>query len=505
MTSPLRVPSPTERVLTWHVSPLVDSFAYGFSWLPILLPMALVGDNHRLDYVAAYLVVLAFTDVHRHYGFPYVYMDRQVWSWHPLRFALFPLAMFVFFVGSPYLEREGFHLSTPGVGGLAAFVVALVQLMRRDIDGLRPLRRELLGVVSASALGGLVTLAALHAGAGAGGLLLGDANWAWLGAFFAFSFALDLLAWGPARRGERRERPTFFAPLLIVAIAALTWWAQQTRGALQVTHLLNAVTVFAGAWNIWHVYMQKYGILRMYDAKRAGDAERVPGWIDRLLVWAWLPLYFFHIGSSYRDDLFRLFSRGETLLGPLVELFARVAPTATPIAALLVLVSILLFLRAEWRASRLRNRARLMMLVGTTLLASTFLLVHPLKAYLAYAFSHAVEYMVFVWAHQRRRYAEPLAHRPFIERFLRYPLTTYVLSAAALGAVFLYLKYWGALISPGAARLEFLGFSTATWVRFWTVYQSMVHFYFDGFLWKMRLPSVRATVGALDAPPSPAE
>ena len=33
-------------------------------------------------------------------------------------------------------------------------------------------------------------------------------------------------------------------------------------------------------------------------------------------------------------------------------------------------------------------------------------------------------------------------------------------------------------------------------IGFWTVYQSMVHFYFDGFLWKMRSPTIRATVGA---------
>ena len=136
------------------------------------------------------------------------------------------------------------------------------------------------------------------------------------------------------------------------------------------------------------------------------------------------------------------------------------------------------------------------MAAGTIALASTFLFVHPLKAYLAFAFSHALEYMVFVWAYQRRRYREPLPHRPLIERALRYPLTTYVVSAILLGGLFIYWKYWGRWVVPSATQPRLLEFRAMEWVGYWTIFQSMVHFYYDGFLWKMRLPSVRQTVGA---------
>ena len=40
-------------------------------------------------------------------------------------------------------------------------------------------------------------------------------------------------------------------------------------------------------------------------------------------------------------------------------------------------------------------------------LGAAFLFFDPVKVYLAFAFSHAVEYMVFVWAILRRRYAKP--------------------------------------------------------------------------------------------------
>ncbi len=259
--------------------------------------------------------------------------------------------------------------------------------------------------------------------------------------------------------------------------------------------VLNFVAVFAGAWNIWHVYMQKYGILRLYNAK-SGQAAKVPGWVDRLLIWAWLPLYSFRIGVDYRQTLDDLFPGGRQTLGPLLDALAIIQPYAKVPALALVGAAIGTFLFYEHRANGLRNAPRLVMAGGTTLLASTFLLVHPLKAYLAFAFSHAVEYMVFVWAFQRRRYQEPLPHRPLIERFLRFPITAYVLSALSLAALFVYFKYFGRYLFPGQARPRAFGFSTLELVGYWTVYQSMVHFYFDGFLWKMRHASTRATIGA---------
>ena len=123
-----------------------------------------------------------------------------------------------------------------------------------------------------------------------------------------------------------------------------------------------------------------------------------------------------------------------------------------------------------------------------------FLWIHPAKAYLAYAFSHAVEYMVFVWAYQRRRYSKPLDHKPLLGRVLRHPAMAYLGFIVVLGAAFLYLKYYGLWIFREGKQPAAFGFTTTRWIAYWTVYQSMVHFYFDGFLWKMRLPAVRANI-----------
>ena len=471
----LGVPPADAKVRHWHVAPWVDTVAYAFSWLPFLAVVAFLGDSQRNDYIYGYLIVLAFTDVHRHYGFPYVYLDRQIFSSFPLRFTVFPLVMLALFVLSPILARADVFIPLEAIAALVAGVVLLIQVMRRDRSPeTRPGRREWL---RAAALGSVAGLA------GWGVSLAAELNgsWAWWAAIVTVSFALHAKRW--------------VLPIVALSTALIPFAFGDVVTSVRPRVLLNFAAVFAGIWNIWHVYMQKYGILRMYSAK-AGADERVPGWVDRLLIFAWLPLYLFYLGTTYRTEVNRLFSRGRDILAPLFDAVDASARYGMLPAIGLVVGSVALFLYWENRAHGLRNTPRLVMAAGTTLLAASFLVVHPLKAYLAYALSHAVEYMVFVWAFQRRRYREPLSHTPLIERFLRWPITTYVLSAVALGLLFTFLKYYGRWLSPQAPMPEVFDVTTYELIGFWTVYQSMVHFYFDGFLWKMRSPTIRATVGA---------
>ena len=67
----------------WHVSPVIDVMAYHLSWAWILIPLALVGNDRRLDYPYWFALVLALNFAHRHYGFPYAYLDRDVFRTHP--------------------------------------------------------------------------------------------------------------------------------------------------------------------------------------------------------------------------------------------------------------------------------------------------------------------------------------------------------------------------------------------------------------------------------------
>jgi hypothetical protein len=506
------LPGPKEHVERWHLSPVIDIGAYSLSWVFVLIPLVLLGPV-RADYLWLYLFTIAITDLHRHFGLPYVYLDAEVRRRYPARFWLFPAVLGLAFVASPWLDHSELVVSIAGVCALVAQVVLLLQVLRRDGGPAAVPRTELVRVLGLALTGAL-------AGSVLGprfGPALGvemDGAWWWLIA------ALLASAWfdrrprscpgsgpGPIEQAIASDggRP-FAASTLILALLGFAlllgpWIARhQVEGGVPIAHLLAFVGAIAAVWNFWHVYMQKFGILRMYSAKARPEREasgarpQVPAAIDKALVLAWLPLYFAYLGPLYREVAVDYFDDASAVLPGFIDLLARAMPVTLPLTIALVVVVHALWIRAEWRAHRFRNAPRLWMAGGTTALACCFFVFDPVKVYIAFAFSHALEYCVFVWAFQRKRYSERLAHDPLLGRLLARPVLFYLGMIAAFGVAILLLKYWGRWIFPSADRPELLGYRTGYWLGFWGIYQSMVHFYFDGFLWKMRLPSVRANL-----------
>jgi len=369
VASLIEIGIPGRSARGWHVSPLVDSLAYHWSWLLALVPMSLLGES-REDYFVLWVLVLALNFAHRHLTLPIVYCDREVFDRHPVRFTLVPIAVFAVFLAEPAL-----------------------------------------------------------------------------------------------RASDR------------TAIAFVS------------------VATVSGAWGIWHTLQQKYGILRLYAVKsELPDRLRPPPWVDRLLVHGWFPLWALFLGTAYRDTVDAGFARARPFLAPVLDALPSVTSWLLPAAAALAAASVGGFLWYEWRGNRFGNPARLFMGLGTASLSCCFLLFDPVKVFLAYTFSHAVEYFVFVWAYQRKRYAAPTSPASLMKRLLRHPAVYYWSFLVATGGVYVLMKYWGVRIVPEAQRLKFAGISGATWVYYWGIAQSMIHFYYDGFLWKMRSPETRANV-----------
>ncbi|WP_106395660.1 hypothetical protein [Enhygromyxa salina] len=509
-----RLPEPDEKVVGWHVSPLVDLAAYSLSWIWVLGPLLLLGPA-REDYLFLYLLTIAITDLHRHFGLPYVYLDKQVRRRYPARFWLFPAVLLLAWAASPFLADSELVLSPVAVCALAGLLVLLLQILRRDggeaAAPVGELARVLVGTMSVALILDIWTRSLA---------LSFDPAWWWFGAAL---FASTWLDWQRIRRatlpasdtsaratGASEQAiassggPRFAASMIILALIGValllrSWLARhQVTSGVPVEQVMAVVAVIAALWNFWHVYMQKYGIMRMYNAKARGrfegEAAEVPGWADRALVLCWLPLYFAYLGPLYREIAVDYFDDAAAVLPGFLSLLDQISSVTLPLTIAIVIVVHGLWLRAEWRASRLRSVPRLLMAGGTTGLALCFFVFDPIKVYLAFAFSHAVEYCVFVWAYQRKRYQGPLAHDPTLGRALRRPLLFYLGMILLFGVAIMLLKYWGRWIVPEADRPELFGYRTAYWLGFWGVYQSMAHFYFDGFLWKMRLPSVRANI-----------
>lgn len=484
----LGVRPPGDRVERWHISPAVDLMAYAFSWVWVLVPMLFVGDDNRVDYLTVWIVTLVVTDVHRHYGLPYVYMDSQVRRRYPLRFFFFPAVLLLLWGASPWLVARNMSVAPASIGAIVAGTALLFQVLGQDGDPAAESNRGL-SLVLGTALGAPLLLG-MTGLAGAIGL---DPGWWWLAGCFGASLTLHRRI--QARRRERNEAPGGMValPLIVFTMLVVLFGQAMLPAQVGVARVIFTIAVAAGLWNFWHVYMQKYGIMRLYNAKSGAD-EKVDGWIDRTMLFAWLPLYFAYLGPAFRGMAVKYFPVARHMIIPVTDWLETYQHICLPASAGFLLWALFMWFRAEWRATRLKNRPRLCMMLGTNLLASCFLFMHPVKVYVAFAFSHAVEYMVFVWAFQRRRYLEELPHRPLLGRVLRHPMTAYLAFVAVLGAIFTYTKFWGIDLAKGSGAPQAFGYTTAMWMFYWGVYQSMQHFYYDGFLWKMRTKTVQQSI-----------
>ncbi|MCO4745425.1 MAG: hypothetical protein KC912_11600 [Proteobacteria bacterium] len=491
--APLFWPAPPDqRVEHWHVSPGIDTLAYSFSWVWLLIPFLIFGPEHPQDYLWYWIVGNSFGFAHRHLTMPYVYFDAQVFKTQAARFLVVPSFLFAGFLASGLYRSwripAGFFDRTDGLA-LAAGAFLLVQWWRSDKLGM-PLSKPLLGMLTIAPLALVAGLLAWPVGPEHSTVSIAMiAGWFGLSAWLARE-----------SRGSGTTFVSYAAPiaiaLLLAAAVASSSQAPVPLGPsakMRVPILVGGIAAFAGAWNIWHVYMEKYGILRMYAAKSGVSEDvRVPGWVDRLLVFGWLPAYLFFLPIAATPILKRHAPSVLVWLQPILDQLQTAATIGLPVSLLLGLASVGAYFWYEYRASGLANYARLGMGVGTVLLALTFFFFDPFEAYVAFGFSHAVEYIVFVWAFQRRRYRAPLAHKPLLGRMLKHPFVYYGVFFAIVCSSYAVLEYGSGRLYEGS--LKAFGTPVRSWIFYWTIWQSMAHFYFDSFLWKMRLSEVRASL-----------
>lgn len=472
-----RLPRPGEAVAGWHVSPAVDVFAYGFSWLLILVPLALAGESHPGDYLGLWAFGITVSFLHRHFTMPYVYLDGAVFQTHKLRFTLIPAVLFCGFVASVLLNHS--KIPKRFIGGLdvAVFVAAtavVVFMWWRDKKGQRFDNLALVGAVAPFA-----TAVAM----GAAGVFVDHHDAALVVTAVFVGIAGYLVA------GVRGA--VFVASILLAGL--LVRWQ---LGPLQEAKIKGGVVVGAAAmvaamWNIWHTAAQKVGILRVYNAKSAAPVEsKVPLWVDRCLVFGWFPLLAALLVTRERETILTQGKVVAVYLEPVLDALQLITPVLVPLGVLTVVGSIATFLRFEWQATRLTSKPRLMMALGMTLLSASFLFVSPLKCYVAYGFSHAIEYVVFVWAYQRKRYAQPHDPPPLFQKVLRHTALFYTIFVVLIAGTYFYVEF-GERYGFFQGKVRILDTSAGTWLYCWAIWHSLTHFYFDGFLWKMRAPTVR--------------
>jgi hypothetical protein len=291
-----------------------------------------------------------------------------------------------------------------------------------------------------------------------------------------------LLVYGDKRQFDlRRTLFTWVPPLAVTALivaVSLHWWF---------------IIPIAGLWQIYHTEQQRYGMLRIYGRKAGYGSAR----LDRAILYAPFLLAFGVVGllPSTRDQLRRF---GKELGGPNVDnintvLNARALIVAATIPlAIAVAVVVGLYARQERDAVRAggANPAKWHYLVGTGAL-TVGLAVDPAAGLIAFVAAHALEYVVVVDRTLRRRYVEsPDAGGP--------PSLLSVLAGSRNRRIALLIGFF-ALFAIVDLQLRGVLSANVYLVVVYTI--GLLHFLYDGFIWKTRRPAVAADFGV---PPAPA-
>ena len=246
---------------------------------------------------------------------------------------------------------------------------------------------------------------------------------------------------------------------------------------------IQAVQLVAMAWGIWHGMMQTYGFCRIYDAKASARAA-ARARMDLALCFAWFSAAVLLSPMRFRTLLELYYESG----GPVVA-SAAVATARTAIVVALGLVTIAFLWRqwSDWKAGRGASPVKLTLLVSS--IAFWWYCNNGVQNILVgialFEVFHDVQYLAIVWIYNRSRVERDTS----IHGFMRFVFRR---SGALIGVYVGLVMAYGAIgftqsaITAESIRYVLIGLVTAS---------ALLHFYYDGFIWKVRETQTRAMLG----------
>ncbi|MCB9385617.1 MAG: tetratricopeptide repeat protein [Bryobacterales bacterium] len=303
-------------------------------------------------------------------------------------------------------------------------------------------------------------------------------------AFFTFGhhFPGFLRAYGDRELFSRYKWRFLVAPPALFCVA---YWFNQEQ--------LHGLLVFVSLWDIWHVLMQHYGFMRIYDSK-VGAVSPTGSWMDWALSISW---YVTLIAVSPHYS-YSLLSRGYQAGLPVISTAALqgLRTTLLSMSALLTLAYVGYHLN-EWREGRPVSWRKLLML-GIFLGATYYLYVFLddfLVGFTVWSAFHCIQYYGIVWVYNRNRVKKNGPVAAFV-RFLFRPSAGLVLFYAGLILAYGAINYFTAAVTNVGLQKLLIAF---------VVTSNALHYYYDGFIWKVRDRATRADLDIADAASAPAK
>src|SRR6266542_2612626 len=262
------------------------------------------------------------------------------------------------------------------------------------------------------------------------------------------------------------------APIfLVVVCAAFSVWD------------LKGIVLVAFIWGVWHGMMQTYGFCRIYDAKVGSFAELTRR-LDFALCGAWFATDVLLSTQRMTDKLETYYSAGGPFIPPAV---LRAGQQGLLALALLVSALFLVNFLWMWSSGKRPSPVKLVLLVTSisfwwycnNIVASVLVGIALFEVF------HDVQYLSLVWIYNRKRVESDSS----IGGFMRFVFRR---SGALVGV------YIGLVVAYGGLSLSksYVGIDAVKRILTGVVTASaLLHFYYDGFIWKVREKSTRQSLG----------
>jgi len=442
----------------WVQSPTVDLFFFSFGWILALVAFWIM-DQTSLKVQSRNIIlitILLFNFLHRHITFPLVYGDpeqfnlrKKSYIGYPIFFLLLTLIA-IFYVTPPVLETnplpQNIQMSRRYSQEVRIFDGKKTNTFKIRFSGREKnpediattFNRQLKGNMGVTAEGGVLRFRLENPKANS-------------------SFYL--------RGSKKRQRLTDQ-----LGLTGLTGkWFYSSRP------LLVFLIVLTVLWTVYHTVMQKVGILRIYSRK----AKYGKSWLDKSLLFSWLIFIMLLLGNSpqVREQARRYGGAAAKFMSELFKTLEVILPYAIGLTMIVVLYLTFLYLKEEISNRQKISWPRNYFIVSILLLYATFN-YDFLVGYAVFGFSHAIEYLAFVYFYSGKKFKARPPDSSFMARVVRRQRLSMATYCVVLVSVFLIWRFVG----KSALELYILG-------------SSFLHFLYDGWIWKVRDPNVGKPLG----------
>jgi Flp pilus assembly protein TadD len=279
-------------------------------------------------------------------------------------------------------------------------------------------------------------------------------------------------AYGDRALFERFKWRFILAPLFLLTVCvAFFWW--DLKGILLVVFF----------WGVWHGLMQTYGFCRIYDAK-TGTFDALTRRLDFAMCVIWFATAVALSPYRLSDTLDTYYMCGGPFIAPSIIHHGQ---QLILLAAVIVSVLFILHFGRMWIIGHRPNPVKLALLVTSIAFwwYCNNLVANILVGIALFEVFHDVQYLSLVWIYNRNRVEKDSNIGGFMRFVFR---RSGSLIGLYVGLVFAYgsVSYFNAHVGLETVKRVLTGVVTAS---------TLLHFYYDGFIWKVRERSTRQSLG----------